>query len=501
MPHPQTATTAPLDQTANRPESPASQKPISQEVAAAETEESPMLSALHGLRALPDDMSALEATPDTQTEAPLEAEPDDLATTGNTPYSDQTASLTDQDGRLLEPADDQTAEQHGPDLAPPVKVKVARGDTLMNLLVKAGAARPEAHQAITAMSDVFDPRDLRPGQEISLSFVSADGQENDGQLHSMALRPNLSEDIQVTLDADGLFQANSVARDLVLQRDSAEGIIESSLALAASEAGVPARTLIEAIRAFSFDVDFQREIRKGDSFEFLYESHWDREGQLARTGPLLYGSLTLSGEKVELYHFELPDGSYDYFNAAGDSVRRTLMRTPIDGARLSSGFGMRKHPVLGYSKMHRGTDFAAPTGTPIYAAGNGVIEAAGRKGSYGNYIRIRHNSSFKTAYAHMHNIAKGIKRNTRVKQGQVIGYVGTTGRSTGPHLHYEVIFNNKQVNPLTVKLPTGEKLQGEVLAQFQKRVEEIDRMRGTGGSLMVQATCKQSESGETPPGC
>ena len=354
-------------------------------------------------------------------------------------------------------------------------ITVARGDTLMKLLTKAGVPAGEAHDAITAMKDDFSPRKLMPGQDIQLA-LSPNG--DDGQrLLSLAFRPNVEQDVRIVRTANDVFEAGSFTRELRRETALSTGMIDSSLFKAARNAAVPMPILAQLIRAFSFDVDFQREIQPGDSFEVLYESFADDTGAFAKTGDLLYAALTLSGEHHALYRFESDGVAKDYFDANGQSVRKALMRTPIDGARLSSGFGMRKHPILGYSRMHKGTDFAAPSGTPIYAAGNGVIESIGRKGGYGKYIRIRHNGSFKTAYAHMKGFAKGLTRGKRVKQGQVIGYVGSTGRSTGPHLHYEVIQNGKQVNPLKVRLPSGQKLAGSDLEAFQKHRARIDADR------------------------
>ncbi len=373
-------------------------------------------------------------------------------------------------------------------------VTVSRGDTLMGLLVDAGADRVQAHQAVTAMEPVYSARRLMPGQELTIAFADL-GDETPGALLAINFSPNRERDIEIsraTPDED--FFAESIDRPVARQLAYAEGLIESNLSVAATERRVPHPVLAEAIRAFSYDVDFQREIQKGDGFEFLYEIYVDEEGALVRTGELLFAAMNLSGSRTELYYYERADGDADYFTAEGKSVRRSLMRTPIDGARLSSGFGMRKHPILGYSKMHRGTDFAAPSGTPIFAAGNGVVEFAGRHGGYGKYVRIRHGSSYKTAYAHMRSFAKGVTKGARVKQGQIIGYVGTTGRSTGPHLHYEVMLNGKQVNPLKVTLPRGEKLKESEMADFNARRSEITRQLALaqGGVLMVEKACEES---------
>ena len=234
--------------------------------------------------------------------------------------------------------------------------------------------------------------------------------------------------------------------------------------------------LAEIIRIYSWDVDFQREIQSGDRFEVAYERFVDDEGDVVRHGEVIFARLNLSGDLNALYRFESRPGSVDYFDEKGRSAKRPLLRTPIDGARLSSRFGKRRHPVLGYTRMHRGVDFAAATGTPIYAAGDGVVSYRGRKGGYGNYIRLRHSAGYNTAYAHMSRFKKGIALGSRVRQGQVIGFVGTTGRSTGPHLHYEILSNGRQVNPLTVKMPSGTRLGKKELAKFQSKRANIDAL-------------------------
>jgi len=388
---------------------------------------------------------------------------------------------------------------------------VAPGDTLMGLLTDAGIDRREAYDAITALRDVFRPRDLRIGQDIELSLAPASGGGTQGagpepRLISFGLQPSVERDVRVSRDGGSGFLALSIDRPLEQRRVGARGTIESSLSVAGQKAGLPMKVLAELIRMYSFDVDFQRDLRRGDSFEVLYSAMFEQDGALARPDDILYAALTLSGKRIELYRFTPKGHDTDYFDPKGDSVRKTLMRTPIDGARLSSRFGMRKHPILGYSKMHRGVDFAAPKGTPIYAAGDGVIESAGRNGGYGNYVRIRHNGTYKTAYAHMKRIRKGIRKGKRVSQGQVIGYVGSTGRSTGPHLHYEVLVNGRQISPRKVKLPSGEKLKGKKLEAYNIRRTEIDAARAEvfgGEALMVSTGCADTNGAKLAPasGC
>lgn len=351
-------------------------------------------------------------------------------------------------------------------------VTVARGDTLMKLLVNNGVDRSTAHTAIQRLSDVYDVRRLQIGQDIVLTFQD---QATGPAFLGLALQPSADRDIEVRADAGSGFVAEEVLRPLERRDDFAAAEIQTSLFEAALDAGMPIDVLVDLVRVFSFDVDFQRDIQVGDRVEVMFDTYEDELGNRVRNGDIQYASMTLSGKTLSFYRYTPSSGITDYFDPKGRSVRKTLMRTPIDGARLSSGFGKRKHPILGYTKMHKGVDFAARTGTPIMAAGDGVIDVAGRNGGYGNYVRIRHNSSIKTAYAHMKGFAKGTRKGARVKQGDIIGYVGTTGRSTGPHLHYEVLVDGRQKNPMSVKLPAGEQLKGKELKTFQGTMPAIDQ--------------------------
>ncbi|MGY9016440.1 MAG: peptidoglycan DD-metalloendopeptidase family protein, partial [Rhodospirillales bacterium] len=241
------------------------------------------------------------------------------------------------------------------------------------------------------------------------------------------------------------------------------------------KAGLSASVLVDLIRVYSWDVDFQRGIHPGDGFEVMFEQLYEADSGTKVNGDIVYAALTLQGVRHPIYRHKAVKNGAEYFDEQGKSAKKALMRTPINGARLSSGFGRRKHPILGYTRMHRGLDFAAPRGTPIYAAGNGILEVAGRKGAYGNYIRIRHNGTYKTAYGHMKSLARGMRKGKRVRQGQVIGYVGTTGRSTGPHLHYEILQGGRQVNPRRLKMPSGRQLKSSELLRFKLIRKSIDR--------------------------
>lgn len=347
---------------------------------------------------------------------------------------------------------------------------VASGDTLMGMLTDVDLSTIDAATAIEALEEVYDPRDLQIDQEINVTIDhTADGPV----LASLELMPDVERRLRVERTDEG-FSVTEIANELETRWSAATGVIESSLYGATNGAGVPDQVLIDLIRILSYKVDFQRDIQPGDAFEILYEQDYDEAGNFARNGNVLYATLLMSGHEMPVYRFETEDGAVDYYSRDGESVRRLLMRTPIDGARISSNFGMRHHPVLGYSRMHKGTDFAAPRGTPIYAAGDGVIDFIGTNSGYGNYIRIRHTGSIKTAYAHMRGFADGLSDGDRVTQGQTIGYVGTTGLSTGPHLHYEVLQNGSQINPMDLDLPTGRTLEGAELARFQEHMEEID---------------------------
>ena len=357
-------------------------------------------------------------------------------------------------------------------------VNVRKGDTLMKALTRAGAPRREAHEAISVLNDVFDPRRLRIGQEIRLALAPLQGKTKQDRLLSVHIATAVDREVNVQRGETG-FVSEKVVRQLDKGFVRAKGIIKNSLFLAARRNGVPIGVLMEMIRIFSWDVDFQRDIQRGDSFEVFFERFHDDEARPVKEGNVLYAAMTLSGTKVQLFRHVLKDGIVDYFNEKGQSARKALLRTPVNGARLSSRYGKRRHPILGYSKMHRGLDFAAPSGTPIMAGGDGVVEMAQRNGAYGRYIRIRHHSGFKTAYAHLKGYKRGIRRGKRVTQGQIIGYIGTSGRSTGPHLHYEILKNKRQINPLSLKLPTGRKLKKKALIRFEATRDEISTAMAT----------------------
>lgn len=352
------------------------------------------------------------------------------------------------------------------------KLSVGSGKTIAGVLQDAGVSSSDAFYAVEALGEHFDPRRVRPGQKLDVHFKELDDGSMGFDKLSMKLSP--VKEILVAKKSDDEFTAELQEKELERKVYGGAAKIETSLYGSAARADIPAQIIAEMIRIYSWNVDFQRDVRRGDKVEVLYEAFETADGDFAKYGKILFANLNTGGREKPIYRFEMDNGRVDYFEPDGTSVRKTLMKTPVDGARISSGFGMRRHPILGYNKMHKGMDFAAPTGTPIYAAGDGVIEVAGRKGAYGNYMRIRHNSKLKTAYAHMSKFKKGMRVGKSVKQGDVIAYVGSTGRSTGPHLHYEVLVNGVQVNPRSVDLPTGETLTGQQLNRFKSFIRGID---------------------------
>jgi len=384
-------------------------------------------------------------------------------------------------------------------------VAIRSGDTMMNLLTDMGIDRGEAYYAIEAFGDVYNPRRIRAGQEFNVAYEVVPPMEQgsaDDQLRLLNISMRTAPDREVSVRWDDEAEDYvGEARDIQLEERFTRGraTIDSSLYLAANHIGVPDAVTIELIRIFSHSVDFQRDIREGDSFDVYYSRRYDEDGEAVMSGHVEFASLVTRGREQALYRFTSPDDELtDYYDAEGKSVRAFLMRTPIDGARITSSFGPRRHPVLGYNRMHKGVDFGAPTGTPIYAAGNGTIVRASRYGSYGNYVRIRHANGYETAYAHMNGYGPGIRSGVRVEQGQIIGYVGATGRVTGAHLHYEVLYNDDQVNPRTIDLPSGRQLEGDVLEAFHEERTRIEGQMALAPVLEVTSTASVGGGGATP---
>lgn len=384
----------------------------------------------------------------------------------------------------LWPALDHLAPDSGGGMAGAIDktLKIAKGDTLIALLTDAGATVNEAHQAVKALEQVYDPRRLRLGQELTLTFdassVDADaaaaGEEAKPLLTAIRLDASQEKDVIVQRQGEEFVALEEVLQ-LSTGHELANGEIRSSLYVSAERAGVPRQVLHEMVRLFSYDVDFQRDLRQGDRFMVFYENQFAPDGTPIRPGDILAASMVVNGKELVYYRYTPPGGERaDYFTPDGRSIRKALLRTPVDATRISSGFGRRTHPILGYTRMHRGVDFAAPTGTPVRSAGDGVVQKAGWGNGYGNYIVVRHNSTHSTLYAHLSRMR--VKTGQRVSQGQVIGNVGATGMATGPHLHYEVHVSGKQVNPMTMTLPMTQELTGQAAKEFAVIRARTDRM-------------------------
>ena len=346
-----------------------------------------------------------------------------------------------------------------------------RGDTLSHAFSSINVSERDNFGFINKLKNEFDPRKIKIGNKMKLYLNKEDPKLVEG----IALHLDKVKSIEV-FKIDKNYILNKYKEPVIITFHKVSGEINNSLYISAKKAGLPISVLMEVVKIYSFDVDFQREIKSGDAFEVLYQIYNNKSGEVVRNGPVLRSVLVLGGERLPLYRYEYEKDYFEYFDSEANSARKALMRTPLDGARISSVFGKRKHPILGYTKMHKGVDFAAPRNTPVFAAGDGVVEYAKRNGGYGEYIRIRHNSEYKTAYAHLARFAKSIRQGTRVKQGDIIGYVGTTGRSTGPHLHYEIIFRNKQVNPLKVRMPKELKLDNKDYDSFIIERNKLDNI-------------------------
>ena len=351
--------------------------------------------------------------------------------------------------------------------------KISSGETFDKILNNYSIPNEEINQIKKKLNSDYNINNLQPNLEIKITI----DQSNNKKITSFLFPVSRTEKIQLTRNLDdNLFEKKIIITNLNKKIVFKEGKITQSLYKTAIDLNVQPNVIIEFARIYGFQVDFQRDIRKNDNFQIMYEVFEDDDGKIFETGNIIFADLKLSGKNNALYYFE-KKGSEGHYDENGKSVEKALMKTPINGARLSSAFGMRKHPIDGFNKMHRGTDFAAPMGTPIMASGSGLITRARWCGGGGNCIKIKHNSTYETIYAHMKNFARGIKEGIRVKQGQIIGYVGSTGKSTGPHLHYEVVVNGKKVNSQKLKLPSGKTLKGKEREIFEVEKIKLDVLK------------------------
>ena len=373
-------------------------------------------------------------------------------------------------------------------------VTLRSGDTLTDALVRTGLDKVTTFSVVDAIHAVYNPKKFKAGQELELSFEALDD-NGASELREINFEVGAGHSIMVSREANGSFTAKEIIADTHREFARVEGTIDSSLYDAAQEAGVPTDVLTDMVKLFSYDVDFQRDPQKGDQFAVMYERNVTDDGKPVQNLAIQYATMVLSGTALKFYAFRHDDGSYDFYNEKGEGIRKALLRTPVNGAVLTSGFGLRFHPILGYSRMHRGVDFGVPMGTPIMAAGDGIIEKRGPNGEYGNYIRIRHNADYATGYAHMSRFAPEFSTGSRVRQGQIIGYVGKTGMATGPHMHYEVMKNAAQVNPVNVKFPASQKLDGKLLARFRATQADTDAKFAALGQAQKFAAESKSAAG------
>ena len=353
-----------------------------------------------------------------------------------------------------------------------IEHEVLKGESFVNILENYNISKIEINEILKILKKHINLNNLKKNEYINLTI-----NQSQKKLVNLSYKISKNKIINLTKNSKtNTFNEEIITTKLTKKIVYKENNITNSLYKAAQDEDIPPSIIIEFARIYGFQIDFQRDIRKNDYFQILFETFLDEKNNNIERGEILFANLNLSGINYPLYFFN--DQNYNgHYDENGKSIVKTLMKTPINGARLSSSFGMRKHPIDGFNKMHRGTDFAAPTGTPIMASGDGIITKSGWCGGGGNCVKIKHNSTYQTVYAHMSKFASGVKKGVKVKQGQVIGFVGSTGKSTGPHLHYEVIVNGKRVNSQKLKLPSGKILKGENRKKFETQKIKINVLK------------------------
>ena len=355
-----------------------------------------------------------------------------------------------------------------------IEHKVKEGDTYESIINNLNIPKKEKKLFLNSVTNNKNINILKLNQKI---FFKID-KKNNTKIVNFTIEIDKKKNIFFEkIDNDETFVSKIIEKNLTKTIAFQEGVIKSSLYNAALKLGIKPNTIVEFARLYGFQIDFQRDIWKNDSFQIIYEEFKNEDGSVVEVGDIIYANLNTQNTDLQLYKFEYEKNKIDYFDESGKSIRKTLMKTPINGARLSSSFGKRKHPILGFTKMHTGTDFAAPKGTPIMASGHGIVVKSSWCGGGGNCVKIKHNSSYQTVYAHLSKFGRGIKKGVRVKQGQIIGYVGSTGLSTGPHLHYEVIENGRKINSQKLKLPSGKILKGNLRKKFEVNKIKIDVLK------------------------
>ena len=354
-----------------------------------------------------------------------------------------------------------------------VELKVRNGDSIQRILYDQKISPSDINNVINALRREYNIGTLRNDQKVYLIIKR---EKNGNFVSRLTVNIDNITSVHVFLNKDNVYETKRVTKILTKKNHLVETTIDRGIYRTAKQSGIENSIVAQFARLYGFEVDFQRDLKKNDKIKIFYERYLDDDGVPQRTGNIIYSEITNVERNIILYRYEYPNGSIAYFTPEGKSIEKSLMRTPINGAKLSSRYGFRIHPILGYNQMHQGTDFAAPIGTPVMASGAGTVEYSGWKGGYGKFISIRHSAVYQTNYAHLQDYAKGMRRGAKVQQGQVIGYLGSTGSSTGPHLHYEVVVNGKKENSQTLKLPSAAPLEGNNKNLFEIQKRNIDNL-------------------------
>jgi murein DD-endopeptidase MepM/ murein hydrolase activator NlpD len=354
-----------------------------------------------------------------------------------------------------------------------VELKVRNGDSIQRILYDQKISPTEVNNVLNALRREYNVGTLRNDQKV---YLIVKREKNGNFVSRLTVNIDNITSVHVFLNKDNVYETKRVTKILTKKNHLVETTIDRGIYRTAKQSGIENSIVAQFARLYGFEVDFQRDLKKNDKIKIFYERYLDDDGVSQRTGNIIYSEITNVERNIVLYRYEYPNGSIAYFTPEGKSIEKSLMRTPINGAKLSSRYGFRIHPILGYNQMHQGTDFAAPIGTPVMASGAGTIEYSGWKGGYGKFISIRHSPVYQTNYAHLQDYAKGMRRGTKVQQGQVIGYLGSTGSSTGPHLHYEVVVNGRKENSQTLKLPSATPLEGNNKNFFEIQKRNVDNL-------------------------
>jgi murein DD-endopeptidase MepM/ murein hydrolase activator NlpD len=354
-----------------------------------------------------------------------------------------------------------------------VELKVRNGDSIQRILYDQKISPTEVNNVLNALRREYNVGTLRNDQKV---YLIVKREKNGNFVSRLTVNIDNITSVHVFLNKDNVYETKRVTKILTKKNHLVETTIDRGIYRTAKQSGIENSIVAQFARLYGFEVDFQRDLKKNDKIKIFYERYLDDDGVSQRTGNIIYSEITNVERNIVLYRYEYPNGSIAYFTPEGKSIEKSLMRTPINGAKLSSRYGFRIHPILGYNQMHQGTDFAAPIGTPVMASGAGTVEYSGWKGGYGKFISIRHSPVYQTNYAHLQDYAKGMRRGTKVQQGQVIGYLGSTGSSTGPHLHYEVVVNGRKENSQTLKLPSAAPLEGNNKNFFEIQKRNVDNL-------------------------